>query len=100
MHNSPREAITALLGRLSVTDAADSLDVNVTHVYRARRGDYTPTMLKALRRLELIPEMKRRIRYHFTLSEADEREFLAWREKYALNERLMGDAVMLWVVDR
>lgn len=94
MYDSTREAVTALLAQSSVKDTADALGVNITHVYRARRGDYTPTLLKALTAAELIPEPPRRRRYHFTLSETDEQLFLEWRKRGRFTERDIGDLIM------
>ena len=95
-----RQALSDILANSTPLEAAARLGVHNAHVYNAIHGKVSPTLVDALRRCELIPEPTRRRRYHFVLSEEDEQVFLEWRERYALNERLMGDAVMLWVVDR
>ena len=89
-----RQALSDILANSTPLEAAARLGVHNAHVYNAIHGKVSPTLVDALRRCELIPEPTRRRRYHFTLSEDEEREFLEFRKCFGVTESRLGSFVV------
>ena len=63
MYKTAQEAVLSLLGHFSPIGLATLFGIDDAHIYRARRGDITPTVERVLRERGLIPPKPRRVRF-------------------------------------
>ena len=53
-YTSVRDAVEGELDLMMPRRLAEALNINDAHIYRARQGDYTPTLIRALKEQGLI----------------------------------------------
>jgi len=63
LYQTARQAMNSMLGEYHPLNLAAKLSVDNAHVYRAKNGDYTATLIKNLQRLGYIPPPEPRVRW-------------------------------------
>ncbi len=71
-YSTPRRAIRGLVALDTPQKVAGDLGVHNAHIYRAMKGDFTPTLIKRLKELDYIPGPRRRYRRCIEFDTAEE----------------------------
>lgn len=75
---------------------AYELGINVTHIYRAKKGDYTPLFVRTLRKKGFIPPRAKRTRFTADIPKHLKDEIQAERDR--VGQKNNGDFLeLLWL---
>jgi hypothetical protein len=61
--NTPKQAMSRLFALYSPKYITNMLGIDNAHIYRARQGEITPTLRRALQDRGLVPPPRRRVRF-------------------------------------